>query len=322
MRQVLRDWSAFPASATPRLLVLTGAPVADPASGFPSGTAKLAYLEGAFNLPSSLPVGPATAAGFPLITAREATGVLKSVAAKGPPLTSRLAVTGVRLGTAVFDTDRGPRQLPAWLFGLAGVRDPAGVLAVAPSRIFAPPRRPANPRPFVGSALLGRDGRTLTVEFTGAGSGTGPCTASYSLDQAASRTAVAVAVKEHAHGGKVACAAVGYPRRVTMVLPAPLGGRVLIDAASGVAITVTTSGPRTLRTCPSPYGPHRAVPSASTRMPGQQWRSGDAQLEASGTARLTEGSASPGSHSPPSIRSRRASASWRYGGIGPLGMSP
>jgi hypothetical protein len=243
LRQVLRDWSAFPASATPRPLVLTGAPVADPASGFPSGTAKLAYLDGAFNLPSSLPVGPATAAGFPLITAREATGVLKSVAAKGPPLTSRLAVTGVRLGTAVFDTDRGPRQLPAWLFGLAGVRDPAGVLAVAPSRIFAPPRRPANPRPFVGGALLGRDGRTLTVEFTGAGSGTGPCTASYSLDQAASRTAVAVAVREHAHGGKVACAAVGYPRRVTMVLPAPLGGRVLIDAASGVAVTVLPAGP-------------------------------------------------------------------------------
>ena len=117
------------------------------------------------------------------------------------------------------------------------------MLAVAPSRIFAPPRRPANPRPFVGSALLGRDGRTLTVEFTGAGSGTGPCTASYSVDQAASRAAVAVAVKEHAHGGEVACAAVGYPRRVTVVLPAPLGGRVLVDAAGDVAITVLPAGP-------------------------------------------------------------------------------
>jgi len=239
LRQALRDWSAFPASATPRPLVLTGPPVADPASGFPSGTAKLAYEEGAFELPASLPAGPAAAAGFPLITAREATGVLKSVAAKGPPLTSRLTVTSVRLGTALFDTDRGPRQLPAWLFGLAGVRDPAGVLAVAPSRIFVPARRPADPRPFVGSALLGRDGRTLTLEFVGAASGTGPCTASYSPDQAASGTAVAVAVHEHAHGGDVACAAVGYPRRVTVVLPAPLGGRVLVDAASGVAIAVT-----------------------------------------------------------------------------------
>jgi hypothetical protein len=243
LRHVLRAWSAFPANAKPRPLVLTGPPVADPASGFPNGDAKLAYLEGAFDVPATLPSGPAAAAGFPLISAREATGVLRSVAAKGPPVTRRLAVTGVRLGTAVFDTDRGPRRLPAWLFGLAGVRDPAGVLAVAPSRIFAPARRPANPHPFVGSALLGRDGRTLTVEFTGAASGTGPCTASYSLNQAASKTAVAVAVHEHAHGGNVACAAVGYPRRVTVVLPAPLGGRVLVDAASGVAVTVLPAGP-------------------------------------------------------------------------------
>jgi hypothetical protein len=35
-----------------------------------------------------------------------------------------------------------------------------------------------------------------------------------------------------------ACAAVGYPRHVTVVLAARLGGRVLVDAASGAAVTV------------------------------------------------------------------------------------
>jgi hypothetical protein len=240
MRQVLRIWSAFPASATPRPLVLTGPPVADPASGFRGGVAKLAYLEGAFDLPATLPSGPAAAAGFPLITARDAARVLRSQAATGPPLTSRLAVTGVRLGRAVFDTDRGPRRLPAWLFGLTGARDPAGVLAVAGGRIFTPPGHPANGRPFVGSAVLGRDGRTLTVRFVGAPAGTGPCSASYSVTQAASRTAVAVAVTEHGRDGTAVCADVGYLRQVTVALPAPLGGRVLVDAASGVAITVTT----------------------------------------------------------------------------------
>ena len=239
LRHVLRDWSAFPANATPRPLVLTGPPVADPASGFPNGAAKLAYLEGAFDLPAALPSGPAAVPGFPLITAKKAAGVLRSVAAKGPPVTSRLTVTGVRLGTAVFDTDRGPRQLPAWLFGLAGVRDPAGVLAVAASRIFVPPGHPANGRPFVDDAWLGRDGRTLTVRFFGAPSGTGPCSASYTLDRAFSSAAVAVAVQEHKRDGTALCAAVGYPRRVTVALPAPLGGRVLVDAASGVAIPVT-----------------------------------------------------------------------------------
>jgi hypothetical protein len=244
MRQVLRDWSAFPASATPRPLVLTGPPVADPASGFPGGDAKLAYLEGAFDLPATLPPGPAAAAGFPLITARQATLVLRSVAAKGPPVTSRLKVTGVRLGTAVFGTDRGARQLPAWLFGLAGVRDPAGVLAVAASRIFAPRGRAANGLPFVDDARLGPEGRTLTVRFFGAASGTGPCTAGYSVTQAASRAAVAVAVEEHAHGdGSVLCPAVGYARHVTVALAAPLGGRVLVDAASGMAVPVLPAEP-------------------------------------------------------------------------------
>jgi hypothetical protein len=242
MGQALRDWSAFPANATPRPLVLTAPPVADPASGFPSGNAKLAYLEGAINMPAALPSGPAAAAGFPLITAREATRVLRSVAAKGPPVTSRLTVTGVRLGTAAFSTDRGTRQLPAWLFGLAGVRDPVGVLAVAPSRIFAPRAGPASGNPFVASARLGRDGRTLTVRFTGAPSGTGPCSASYSATQAASGTAVAVAVKEHERDPTAVCASVGYPRQVAVVLPAPLGGRVLVDAASGVAVAVLPAG--------------------------------------------------------------------------------
>jgi hypothetical protein len=60
------------------------------------------------------------------------------------------------------------------------------------------------------------------------------------VTQAASRTAVAVAVTEHGRDGTAVCADVGYLRQVTVALPAPLGGRVLVDAASGVAITVTT----------------------------------------------------------------------------------
>jgi hypothetical protein len=114
------------------------------------------------------------------------------------------------------------------------------VLAVAASRIFAPRARPGNP--FVAGARLGRDGRTLMVQFTGAPSGTGPCSASYSATQAASPAAVAVAVKEHERDPTAVCAAVGYPRQVAVVLPAPLGTRVLVDAASGVAIAVVPAG--------------------------------------------------------------------------------
>jgi hypothetical protein len=240
MRQVLRDWSAFPVGASPRPLLLTGPRVADPASGFRSGAAKLTYLERAVAMPAALPSGPAVAAGFPLITAREAVSVLRSTAAKGPPVTARLTVTTVRLGTGVFATDRGPRQLPAWLFGFAGVPDPAAVLAVAPPRLFVPPPHGTASRPSaVLATRLSPDGRTLTVQLEGEPAGTGPCTASYSLAQAASGTAVAIAVHEHAHGGAVACAGVGQLRLVRVVLRAPLGGRVLVDAASGTAIPVT-----------------------------------------------------------------------------------
>jgi hypothetical protein len=142
----------------------------------------------------------------------------------------------------VFATDRGFRRLPAWLFGFAGVPDPAAVLAVAPSRIFAPPAGPATSGSLDMRARLAPDRRTLTIRLVGAAPGTGPCTASYSVRQAVSPAAVAITVREHAHGGAVACAPVGYPRQVTVVLPAPLGGRVLVDAASGAAIPVTSAG--------------------------------------------------------------------------------
>ena len=145
----------------------------------------------------------------------------------------------MRLGAGAFATDRGVRRLPAWLFGFSGVPDPAAVLAVAPSRIFAPPARPARSAWPDMSARLGRDRRTLTIRLFGTAPGTGPCTASYSVRQAASPAAVAVAVQGHAHGGgAVACSAVGYLRQVKVVLSAPLGGRVLVDAANGAAIPV------------------------------------------------------------------------------------
>ena len=59
LEQALRPWSAFPVSASPRPLVLTGPGIAGPRSGFPDGPAKLAYLEGAITAPAVLPPGPA-----------------------------------------------------------------------------------------------------------------------------------------------------------------------------------------------------------------------------------------------------------------------
>jgi hypothetical protein len=244
LSRALRPWSGFPVSASPRPLVLVGPDIADPPAGFPDGAAKLAYLERAVRFPARLPPGPAVADGFEVIGARQAVVAFRSGAATGPPTGSRLRVTTVRPGTGVFLTDRGPRRLPAWLFSFAGVRGPAAVLAVAPAQIFAPPI-PAGGQPsFVDWALLGPRGRFLTVRFTGAPPGHGPCTADYSVQVASSVTAVAIAVAEHPHGsGNVACPAVGYRRQVTTVLPAPLGARVVVDALSRAAVAVTARNP-------------------------------------------------------------------------------
>ena len=241
LARALREWSGFPVSASPRPLVLAtvaGGPsrIADPVTGFRDGADKLAYLDRAIDVPAALPAGPAAAAGYSLISARQGLRVLMSGAAQGPPATARLKITGVRLGTRAFDTDRGAQRLPAWLFRFAGVQSPAAVLAVSPAALYAPPGDLPQTSPVVDGAMLGADGRTLVVHFTGLAAGSGPCTAGYSLRFAQSRTAVAVSVIEHDHSGSGSCSAVGYGRHATVLLPAPLAARVLVDAARGTAI--------------------------------------------------------------------------------------
>ena len=212
--------------------------IADPVTGFRDGADKLAYLDRAIDVPAALPAGLAAAAGYPLISARQGLRVLMSGAAQGPPTTARLKITGVRFGTRTFDTDRGAQRLPAWLFRFAGVQSPAAVLAVSPAGLYAPPGDLPPTSPVVDGAMLGADGRTLVVDFTGLAAGTGPCTAGYSLRFAQSHTAIAVSVIEHDHSGSGSgsCSAAGYDRHATVVLPAPLAARVLVNAASGTAI--------------------------------------------------------------------------------------
>jgi hypothetical protein len=92
------------------------------------------------------------------------------------------------------------------------------------------------------SVTVSAGSRKIVVNFAGAAAGTGPCTASYTLPFKESRQAVAVAVIPHPHGqSDVACALVGYERHATAELEAPLGGRVVVDASSKGAVSVTTA---------------------------------------------------------------------------------
>jgi hypothetical protein len=245
LARALRSWAAFPASASPRPIVLTSPRISDPASGFPDAAVKLAYIAGAISPPVTLPSGPATAAGYPLIGARAAVDVLRTGAAHGAASSLRLAVTAMSLGTGVFDTDRGPLRLPAWVLDLRQVPDPARVLAVAPARFFQAASRSAGSSPLLRTASLGPDGRTLTVQFVGAQPGSGDCTAGYRLLAAGSAVAVAVTLVTDVHGDpNAACSSVGYSRHASTVLPARLGDRVLVDAPSAMAVIVTRASRR------------------------------------------------------------------------------
>jgi hypothetical protein len=238
LEAALEAWATFPVHASPRPLILTSDPVSAPAGGFRTGDDKEAFVSGAFAARATLPPGPQNAAGYPVTSAAQALAVMRAegspaIGAIRPP--SPLVITAIRLDTSSFETDRGTRLLPAWLFSFQGVADPAAVLAVAPSARFSRPGESSG-FPSVG-ARLGPDGRTATITFGGAAPGRGPCTADYTVDQLASDTAVAIRVREtRSRGGT--CAAVGYTRQVDIVLASPLGGRVLVDATTKAAVAI------------------------------------------------------------------------------------
>jgi hypothetical protein len=238
LRAALEHWSAFPADdATRPLVVEADSEVTGPA-GFASGADKHAFYNGAIDLPRSLPSGPGQAAGYPLISAAAAAAQL--MPNQRPAPATRLAVTGVKLGTGLFVTDRGQKALPAWQFSLTGVTGTVDVLAVADSARYWPAGLRQLPM-GVSAVQPGRSGRVLRLITVGAREGTGACEATYSVRQQSSAHAVAVYVVERDHGGATVCASAGFLVRVPVTLAAPLGNRVLVNAQTFAPIPVTQS---------------------------------------------------------------------------------
>ncbi len=136
--RALRAWAGFPVRSSPRRLVLLQGYVLNPDNGFPDDNSKEAFLDGDITAPASWPVSPASSMGFPIVGAAAAfkpltTPTSSSTGSEPPPL----GTTAVQLGSGLFLTDRGWRVLPAWLYSLSRAQNPAKVLAVAPSDIYA-----------------------------------------------------------------------------------------------------------------------------------------------------------------------------------------
>lgn len=232
-------WASFPAGAATRPLVVEAGADVSGSYGFTNGAAKIAFVAGAISPPKSLPDGPSSRAGFPLISAARAVGVLTAQHASGATPSTRLAVTKVKLGFGAFGTDRGQEVLPAWQFTISGISGRVNVLAVAASARFWPSGL-KQVSTGARAAQAGRSGRALTLTVQGAQAGTGPCQATYSVRQQSSGHAVAIDVVARQHdSGQAGCASVGYRVTLPVTLSAPLGNRVLVDAQTSAPIPVT-----------------------------------------------------------------------------------
>jgi hypothetical protein len=229
----LKAWAYFPVDESPRPIVLLEGDVEYP----PGGAVESAV---------PLPTGPASADGYRIIDAQTALGLLDSTSRKADPAiysSAHSTVWTVSLGERMVLTDRGPRTYPSWLFSFLGLPQPVAVVALPAKLVWPLPTSPKPGRPLLDGAVLGSDGRTVSVSFLGGRAGTGPCTSSYTLDVAESKTAVAVVVIAHPYPAPsdTACLSVGYERSATAKLAAPLGSRVLVDV-SAQPVAVTSGG--------------------------------------------------------------------------------
>ncbi|MDE3130664.1 MAG: hypothetical protein KGL16_05880 [Acidobacteriota bacterium] len=230
MHPALELWSGFPVERRPRPIVVIGeGSVLAPEGGFTSSEAKIAYVDGRFVF---------TAAPPDLVRRR-----LHEAIPERPPRSGiePLEIVGVESGSASFGTDRGPVVLSTWqLFFSSGAATPAHVLAVPEDQLYKPPPRTA-PWRHMTAGLDDAGGRSLTVAFIGSPEDIMAYTAS--AEEAGHAVAVLITSQPVPGTEGLAVRAVGCRRQVRIKFEAPLGPRVLVDAASGAAVPVVVGVP-------------------------------------------------------------------------------
>ena len=238
----LLAWGTFPASQTPRPVVLIGN--GSPNSGFGNSedakmAAKCHRLTTAITLSKVIPRttnatwSTGTKASYPSMSAAATFAAMTHL---GPTPESTCVdvhpqvVTAVKFGAYGLSTDRGHAQIDSWVFTMSRIDGEIAYPALAPSALW-------NADVSKGSVSTGStvsaDGRSLTYTFYGAPDGAGPCGADYKAVVAESQAAVAIALQATPHaapGQPVACPAVAQQRKVVVTLAQPVGGRVVVDA--------------------------------------------------------------------------------------------
>ncbi len=139
----------FPAGRRPRPLILLSSAVQP--GGFPDAQKKMAFLQGSIEAPPDFPAQ-----------------LLQALRGHPRPWEgSPLLLTSATLGEREFATDRGRKRLPAWCVWAQDVPEPVWVLdPAASSQSWQPPGQESSAW-HRQEAVLGTDGRTLTLSFTG-----------------------------------------------------------------------------------------------------------------------------------------------------------
>jgi hypothetical protein len=225
-RRALAKWVDFPVGAEQRPLVLTG-PATLFRGGFPSDGAKLAFLDGAIEPAVEVPED-----------------VLRSLAPRyvsgSGPLPGTLHVVDASRDEAHFDTDRGPRLLPAWRVRIGEVAEPFFVLDPDIARdswsggvsLWSDMR-----------ATSDDDGLELIVEFTGSPARYTDYPSALVLEAVTAVAIIPIPV-ELSSGYRTLD---GQSRTVQARLAGPLGARVAVDPGSGCAIPVVPARPHSRR---------------------------------------------------------------------------
>ncbi|HZN74192.1 MAG TPA: hypothetical protein VFC00_21195 [Micromonosporaceae bacterium] len=273
-RQVAQAWAASTASGAWRTGFVPLGPLTEaPAGGFPSGELKEAYVRGIFVLRTDLPATrpadgtirfPADRATLtvPLVSAREAYAAIDqgdpqcvpppppapaptasngSVSTTAPQSCAALTVTAVRLSTVMVRTSRGEASVPAWLFTVAGVREPVVRVAVVASAITPLPS-PSLPdfghvRGLVTAQhVIEAKGNELTFAL-----GVGTCDTD--IRPLFLETDAAVMVAGAVRPPTGVCNMMLKFEPVTVTLAEPLGARVVLDGLNGGPLTDMPTGP-------------------------------------------------------------------------------
>lgn len=252
-KQEARDWPQSPlgkAWKTRLVIPPDEALTSGPVRGFSSAEAKEAFGNG--NLIYTGPPPSGAPGGFitwgngsktkvPVLSEAEVFSALKTNGVGRCPScrTTPLAVTGAQPTTMVFQTSQGYASIPAWAFTVEGAIGSVLQAAIPADsyvressiRQQAPDLGPLG-KAFVGTSvaiIAGNDDRTLDMALADSTCGSG---ATWGGLVAEFGDVVVVGGWIHSPHPAVACASIMMGSQVSVRLAAPLGDRVILDAAT------------------------------------------------------------------------------------------